>query len=373
MRFTDIINGYNWEEVTTSIYKKTPVDVEIALAKNKLSVDDFCALISPAAAPFLERIASKSQQATQKRFGKTIQMYIPLYLSNECTNHCVYCGFNHENEIDRLTLSDEQILKEVSVLKSFGYEHILLVAGESHKHCGLEYLKHAIELVKPHFSLISLEVQPLEKDEYQELIQLGLHTVYVYQETYHKENYKTYHPKGKKSNYEYRLDTTDRLGEAGIYKMGIGFLIGLEDWRTEAFYTALHLKYLEKTFWKSKYSISFPRLRPHVGSFNPNFPITDKELVQLICAYRLLDEEVELSISVRESKKFRDNIITLGITSISAGSKTEPGGYSSNEGSLEQFEVHDNRSPEEFSRVIKEKGYEPVWKDWDASLVINEM
>ena len=367
MKFTDIVKDFNWEQVTASVYNKTTADVEVALKKTKLDLNDFSALISPAAAPFLEQIAVKSQQLTQKRFGKTMQMYIPLYLSNECTNHCVYCGFNHENDISRLTLNDEQIMQEVEVLKSYGYEHLLLVTGESHKHCGVEYLKHVIQLVKPYFSLISIEVQPLEAHEYKELIDIGLHTVYVYQETYNEVNYKTYHPKGKKSLYTHRLETTDRLGEAGIYKMGIGFLIGLEDWRTEAFYLALHLKYLEKTYWKSKYSISFPRLRPHVGSFNPNFPISDKELVQLICAYRLLDEEVELSISVRESTKFRDNIISLGITSISAGSKTDPGGYSMKEHSLEQFEVHDNRSPEEFAKVIKEKGYEPVWKDWDAS------
>jgi len=368
MNFADIIQQYKWDEVTASIYAKTDKDVENALKKQKLDLEDFKALVSPAAAPFLEQLAVRSRYATQKRFGKTIQMYIPLYLSNECTNHCTYCGFNHENDIDRLTLSEEQILEEVKAIKKFGYEHILLVTGESRKHCSLDYIKRAIEIIKPYFSLISLEVQPLEMEEYKELVELGVHTVYVYQETYHKDRYKLYHPKGKKSNYDYRLLTQDRLGQAGIYKVGIGFLIGLEDWRTEAFFTALHLKYLSKTYWKTKFSISFPRLRPHVGNFNPDYPINDKELVQLLTAYRAFDEEVELSISVRESIKMRDNLISLGATSMSAGSKTDPGGYSSKEVHLEQFEVHDNRTPEEFAEVIRSKGYEPVWKDWDYSL-----
>jgi 2-iminoacetate synthase len=368
MGFDNIIDKYNWDEVKSSIYAKTQDDVELALKKEILNLEDFKALVSPAATPFLEQMANISRNMTLKRFGNTMQMFIPLYLSNECTNHCVYCGFNHENDIARITLTDEQIIKELEVIKSYGFGHILLVTGESPRKCGLDYIKHVFELIKPHFSLISIEVQPMEAKEYEELIELGLHSVYVYQETYNRATYKSYHPKGKKSDYAYRLDTPDRLGHAGVHKIGLGFLIGLEDWRTEAFFNVLHLKYLEKTYWKTKYSISFPRLRPHVGSFNPNYPINERELVQLITAYRLINENVDLSMSVRENQKFRDNIIQMGITSISAGSKTEPGGYSSSTHSLEQFEVHDNRSPQEFADVIRSKGYEPVWKDWDQSL-----
>jgi 2-iminoacetate synthase len=294
-------------------------------------------------------------------------MYIPMYLSNECQNICTYCGFSLTNKIPRKTLNDSEILKEVSLLKSKGYDHILLVTGEANKTVGVAYLKHAIELIREHFSNISIEVQPLNQDEYKQLIDAGLYAVLVYQETYHKATYKIHHPKGKKSNFDYRLDTADRLGKAGIHKIGIGALFGLEDWRVDSFYTALHLKYLQKKYWKTKYSISFPRLRPHQGEVQPKVEMTDSDLVQLICAYRLLDEDVELSMSTRESEKFRDNIIQLGITSISAESKTNPGGYAVDPQSLEQFEISDERNTEEIQQMIKSKGYEVVWKDWDIT------
>lgn len=202
------------------------------------------------------------------------------------------------------------------------------------------------------------------------MIDIGLNTVYVYQETYNKIKYPDYHPAGKKSDFYYRLDTPDRVGKAGIHRIGIGCLLGLEDWRTDSYYTAEHLKYLERKYWRTRYSISFPRLRPNAGNFQTSSQITDQDLVQLICAYRLLDPEVELSISVRESMKFRDHIMKLGITSMSAGSRTEPGGYALNTHALEQFEVHDNRTPAEIEKMIKLNGYEPVWKDWDRYMQI---
>ncbi len=363
--FSRIIDKYNWDEIKNKIYNKTNKDVEHALKTRSRNLDDFMALISPAAINYLEQMAVLSNKLTLKRFGKTIQMYLPLYLSNECSNHCVYCGFSHNNSIDRVVLNNKQILKETNIIKSYGYEHILLVSGESNRKVGIDYFKNVIELIKNDFSLISMEVQPLEENEYKDLIDLGLNTVYIYQETYNRTNYKKYHLKGKKSNFDYRLETPDRLGRAGIHKIGLGVLIGLEDWRTDTFFTALHLKYLEKKYWKSKYSISFPRLRPHQGNFEPNSIMTDKELVQLICAYRIFNEELDLSMSVRESKIFRDNIVKLGITSISAGSKTEPGGYSSDINALEQFEVHDNRTPSQIVEMIKLQGYEAVWKDWN--------
>jgi len=368
--FEDLIKKYDWEQLKESILSKKESDVLAALESEKRTLEDFKALISPAAKNHLEEMALISNKLTQKRFGKVIQLYLPLYLSNECTNHCVYCGFNHKNDITRITLDNNQILKEIEVIKSFGYEHILLVTGEHPGKAGFEYLKNAVMLVKPHFSLISLEVQPLSADEYRELGQLGVNTVYVYQETYNIMKYSEYHPAGKKSDFLYRLKTPDRIGEAGMHRIGLGCLIGLEDWRTDSFFTAMHLKYLQKKFWKTKYSISFPRLRPHAGAFQPNSIMTDAELVQLICAYRLLDEEVELSISVRESRKFRDNVVKLGITSMSAGSRTEPGGYALNTKALEQFEVHDGRSPAEIEQMIKNQGYEAVWKDWDSFMQI---
>jgi 2-iminoacetate synthase len=368
MNFKEIFDTYNWEDIKTSIYSKTSTDVERALQNTDRSLEDFKALISPAALPFLEDMAQLSHELTKKRFGKTIQMYAPMYLSNECNNICTYCGFSLDNKIKRKTLSNEEILKEVEFLKSQGFNHILLVTGESNHNVHVPYFKNAIELIRSKFANISIEVQPLEIDEYKELHEAGVYSVLVYQETYHRDVYKQYHPKGKKSNFHYRLETPDRVGQAGIHKIGLGILLGLEDWRVDSFFCALHLDYLQKTYWKTKYSISFPRMRPAEGIIEPNVIVGDKELVQLLCAYRLFNEDVELSVSTRESEKFRNNIIPLGVTSMSAGSKTNPGGYVVEPLSLEQFEICDDRDALTISDLIRSKGYEAVWKDWDPSL-----
>jgi 2-iminoacetate synthase len=232
----------------------------------------------------------------------------------------------------------------------------------------LDYFKNAIEILRTYFAHIAIEVQPLEQGEYEELMSIGLNTVLVYQETYHHKNYKKHHPRGRKSNFRYRLDTHDRLGKAGIHKMGLGVLIGLEDWRTDSFFTAAHLDYLERNYWRTNYSISFPRLRPCAGGLELKSVMTDRQLLQLICAYRIYNQEVELSMSTRESAVFRDNIIKFGITSISADSKTDPGGYSNPNINLEQFEIHDKRTTAEFIERIKEQGYDPVFKGWDKVL-----
>ncbi|SIS49434.1 tyrosine lyase ThiH [Zobellia uliginosa] len=366
MAFKDTFEQYDWDTLEREIYAVTEAEVAAVLKKESISLDDFKTLISPAAKPFLEKMAQRSHQLTKKRFGNTIQMYLPMYLSNECQNICTYCGFSMTNKIPRKTLSDAEILKEVAHIKKLGYDHILLVTGEANRTVGVSYIKHAIELIKDHFSNISMEVQPLGQADYELLMEAGLYAVLVYQETYHEATYKVHHPKGKKSNFHYRLDTPDRLGKAGIHKIGLGALFGLEDWRVDSFYTALHLKYLQRTYWKTKYSISFPRLRPHQGDVQPKVEMTDADLVQLICAYRLLDEDVELSMSTRESETFRNNIIKLGITSISAESKTNPGGYTAEPESLEQFEISDERSTGEIKEMIRKQGYEPVFKDWEV-------
>lgn len=366
--FKDLFETYNWDQTKASIYAKTTDDVERALASSNRTLEDFKALVSPAASGYLEQMAAISQQLTMKRFGKVIQMYIPLYLSNECKNICTYCGFSFDNKVKRKTLSPMEIMQEVAVIKEMGYDHVLLVTGEDNETVNVDYFKKVIELIRPHFAHISIEVQPLDVADYQQLTPYGLNTVLVYQETYHKDDYKKHHPKGKKSNFQYRIETPDRLGEAGVHKMGLGVLIGLEDWRTDCFFTALHLNYLERNFWQTKYSLSFPRLRPFSGGLTPKVEMSDRELVQLICAYRIFNQEVELSISTRESENFRNHIIKLGITNISAASKTNPGGYAVEPESLEQFEISDERSPQQIAQQIRSQGYEPVWKDWDNCL-----
>lgn len=364
--YYDYIRPYSWQDTTREIAGKTANDVIDALSKNNRDIEDFKALISPAAEEFLEPMAQEAHRLTVERFGKIMQLYIPLYLSNICQNSCIYCGFNHTNKIHRKKLSMEEIDREREAIIALGYRHILLVSGEAPAITGASYYREAVERIRPHFSQIALEVQPLETEEYRSLHEAGVGFVCVYQETYNEKAYPTYHPAGRKANYRYRLETPDRIGDADIQKIGIGALLGLEDWRTDSFFTALHLKYLEKKYWRTKYSISLPRLRPAAGNFNPRCPITDKGMVQLVCAYRLLDKEIEISLSTRESREFRNNIMGLGITSVSAGSSTEPGGYYEPHKELEQFAVNDVRTPAEMAEDLRKQGYEPVWKDWDV-------
>jgi 2-iminoacetate synthase len=369
MSFQNIFEQFSWEEIKSGIYSKTPEDVEHALRKNEgRNLEDFKALLSPAADYYLEEMAGLSHRLSISRFGNTIQMFAPVYLSNECQNICTYCGFSYTNKISRITLSEEQIEKEYEAIKAMGFEHILIVTGEANHTVDTDYFIRAIQIAKKHFSYISIEVQPLEQADYERLVSAGLHAVLVYQETYHKESYTEYHPKGKKSNFNYRLETPDRIGKAGLHKIGLGCLIGLDDWRADSFFTAVHLQYLEKKYWKTKYSISFPRLRPASGVVEPKVVMSDRELVQLICAWRIFNSEVELSLSTRENKKLRDHLFRLGITTTSAGSKTNPGGYADKNESLEQFEISDERSAHEIADVINNQGYEVVWKDWDQSL-----
>lgn len=368
MTFLDHFNQIQWDELKMSIHSKTPVDVENALQSTRLTHGQFLALISPAAEPYLEAMAQKSMQLTRQRFGNTLQLYIPLYLSNKCTNICTYCGFSLNNKIRRKTLKMKELDREVAAIKKMGFDHILLVTGEAPGTVGVSYIKSVIERLRPHFSHISIEVQPLGQEDYETLMKEGLDAVLVYQETYHRTAYEKYHLRGSKMDFNYRLETADRLGRAGVDKIGVGALIGLEDWRTDSAMVAAHLDYLEKTYWRTRYSISFPRLRPCEGEFQPVSIISDRQLVQLICAYRLFKPEAELALSTRESEKFRDNVLPLGITTMSAYSSTHPGGYADdnilgNE-DLEQFTIDDNRRPDAVADAIRAKGLEPVWKDW---------
>jgi 2-iminoacetate synthase len=371
MSFVSVLEKHPWEAMSARIAAATRADAERALARAErgdCGFDDFLALISPAAAHLLEPMAQLSHARTVRRFGRTMQMYAPLYLSNECQNVCTYCGFSVTNKIPRRTLTPGEILREAGVLKKLGFEHVLIVTGEAPRHVGIPYFCDALDLLRPHFANLSMEVQPLDTDEYSKLREHGLNTVLVYQETYHTGEYRKHHPRGRKSDFNWRVETADRLGAAGMHKVGLGALFGLEDWRTDAAFVALHLEYLEKTYWRTRYSVSFPRLRPHEGEVQPKVEMSERDLVQTLAAFRLFNGEVELSLSTRESQKFRDHAFKLGFTSMSAGSKTNPGGYAEgDDASLEQFEIDDNRSPEEVRAMLRAAGYEPIAKDWDAS------
>ena len=298
-----------------------------------------------------------------------MSLYIPLYITNSCTNFCVYCGFNHDNPFQRTILTEEEIVNELHAIKKLGnFENLLIVTGENPKDAGVDYLERALKLAHPLFSNITIEVMPLKAEEYERLTHAGLHGVVCFQETYNRARYNVYHPKGMKSKFEWRLNGFDRMGQANVHKIGMGVLIGLEEWRTDVTMMARHLRYLQHHYWQTKYSVNFPRMRPSEGHFQPNVVLEDRELAQLIFAFRIFDHDVDISISTRESAVFRDNILPLGVTSMSAGSKTEPGGYYTYPQALEQFHISDERTPAEVADAIRAKGYEPVWKDWDGWL-----
>jgi 2-iminoacetate synthase len=376
----------------------TRQSVEAALAKPRADLSDFPVLISEAAAPSIEELCRRSQTLTQQRFGKVIRFFAPLYLSNECINNCKYCGFSRDNPILRVTLTIDEVHREATELAERGFRNILLVAGEHPKFVSNNYLRDCVAALHHEFPSVSLEVGPMETAEYRPLVEAGAEGLVVYQETYDRAIYEQVHTAGPKRNFDWRLDTPERAYAAGFRRLGIGALYGLADWRFEAISLALHCDYLMRNCWKSQITISLPRLRPHAGDFEPLTQITDREMVQLVCALRLVFPDAGIVLSTREPARLRDGLFPIGITHISAGSHTEPGGYTgagsehlhltqrgrivpltseSSEWSIPeknrtratgQFDIADERSASEVAAVIQRLGYEPVWKDWDAVL-----
>lgn len=366
--FSQSLVELDWQQSSMQIASQSKADVERALSRSKLTMDDFMALISPAADVYLSQMVEKSHALTRQRFGNGISLFAPLYLSNTCANECTYCGFSMSNPIKRLTLDETAVSDEVAALKRRGFDHLLLVTGETSK-VSMPYFERMLPLIKPHFSHLSMEVQPLETGDYRRLRQLGLDAVLVYQETYHRGTYAEHHVKGKKADFFYRLETPDRLGLAGVHKIGLGVLLGLEDWRTDTLFMAHHLRHLQKRYWRSRFSVSFPRIRPCTGGIQPKSLVSDRQLVQLVCAWRLFDPDLELALSTRESPQFRDQVLPIGFTSMSAESKTQPGGYDEQaELALEQFEIADERPVQEIVQRLQQSGLEAIWKDWEPAL-----
>lgn len=371
--------------------------VRESLERGSLTLTDFAHLISPAASEYLEEMARRSHALTVQRFGRVIRLFAPLYLSNECVNVCRYCGFSRNNPILRVTLSPDEVLQEARALKAQGFRNLLLVAGEHPKFVSPAYLRDCVALVHGEVPSVSLEVGPLSVEDYRPLVDAGAEGLVLYQETYDRAVYAEMHVSGPKRNFEWRLETPERAYAAGFRRLGIGALYGLADWRYEALAVAAHAAYLLRHCWKAFLTISLPRLRPCAGEFQPLTHMSDRELVQLVCAFRLMFPDVGLVLSTRESPQLRDGLIPLGITLMSAGSHTEPGGYTgagrdhihktvrgrivdagasewaatspaSASGATEQFAIADTRSAAEVARRIAALGYEPVWKDWDAVL-----
>lgn len=355
----------DFSEISDSVYRNDSDAVKKALRKERLSIDDLGALLSPAASEFLPRMAKRSAELTAMRFGRTIQIYAPLYLSSFCVNRCLYCGFSAENKIERRALSLDEAEEEAMILARRGFGHILLVTGEAPAKLGVEYLVELVHRLKGKFASISIEIQPLDEDEYRTLFEAGITSVAVYQETYDKELYPKLHLAGPKADMEYRLATPARVAAAGMREVGIGALLGLTDWRLEGLALGAHLAWLRRNFWKTGVTVSFPRLQPAAGGFEPLVQVGEKELAQLLFALRIFDPDVGLVLSTREEARFRDGMIGLAPTRYSAGSCTAPGGYSDPATSGEQFAIDDQRTIDEVCSAIKERGHDPVLKDWD--------
>lgn len=374
-------------------------------------LENFARLLDPKSPEELEAMAARSVELTRRNFGRTMRLFAPVYLSNECVNNCRYCGFSRDNPILRTTLTVEQVVAEARHLVAEGFRSVLLVAGEHPRFVSEGYLEECLEALRGKVPSLALEVGPMERPEYERMVASGCESLVVYQETYHREKYRELHTSGPKKYFDWRLECPERGHDAGFRRLGIGALLGLVDWRHDALRLAAHLEYLGKRCWKSSLSVSLPRLRPAAGGYHPEFPVSDRDLTQLVCALRICFPQVGIVLSTREPAALRDALFPLGITSASAGSHTEPGGYTG-EGAddlhltvrgrrvaLEdapggggagcagaeapgnglpdrrsdcatgQFEIADERSPAEVADHLRHLGLEPVWKDWDAAIL----
>lgn len=369
-----------------------PAEVRAALTQDPRSLAGFAALLSPAAGEFLPELARRARALTLQRFGRVVRLFAPLYLSNECINNCRYCGFSRDNPIVRVTLSVEEVVREAAALRAQGFRNLLLVAGEHPRFVSEGYLRDCVAALHPDTPSLSLEVGPMDTAEYRPLVAAGAEGLVVYQETYDREVYARMHTSGPKRDFAWRLETPERAYAAGFRRLGIGALFGLADWRFEAVCVASHAAYLLRHCWKAFLTISLPRLRPCAGAFQPPAPMSDRDLAQLLCALRLQFPDVGLVLSTREPAPLRDGLVPLGITLMSAGSHTEPGGYTGagrarlhrtergrivelgasewapDAAATGQFDIADERPAAAVAERLRQLGYEPVWKDWDTAL-----
>jgi len=339
-------------------------DILRVLAKENITEFDFLTLLSEKAEAHLEEMAQKSRRITMRNFGKVVFLYTPMYLGNYCVNQCAYCSFNVKNDIARKKLNLTEVKLEAEKISETGLKHILILTGESRIETPVSYVIECVNILKNYFKSISVEIYPLEKDEYKELVDAGVDGLTVYQEVYDETTYEKVHLKGPKRNYQFRLDAPQRGGLANMRSLNIGALLGLDDWRREVFFTGLHGAYLQNIFPDAEVGFGLPRIRPHVGEFQPASLVTDKNFVQIVLALRIFQNKAGITISTRESSDFRDNLIGLGVTRISAGSTTEVGGHSSENKTEGQFDILDERSVEDIKNMIYKKGYQPVFKDW---------
>lgn len=346
--------------------KYTENDVRQALEHETKTIEDFKALLSPAALPFLEDIAQQAQAETRKHFGNSINMFTPLYISNYCENYCIYCGFNCHNKIHRAKLNYEEIEKEMQAIAKTGLQEVLLLTGESKKMSDVEYIGEACKIARKYFKVVGLEVYPMNSDEYSYVQKCGADYVTVFQETYNSDKYETLHLAGHKRVFPYRLETQERALMGGMRGVGFAALLGLSDFRKDAFATGIHAYLIQRKYPHAEIAFSCPRLRPIISNdkINPK-DVHEPQLLQVICAYRLFMPFASITISTRECQRFRDNIVQIAATKISAGVDVGIGGHSDGEKKGdEQFEISDGRNVKEVYDALCKNGMQPVMSDY---------
>ncbi|GEL76721.1 2-iminoacetate synthase ThiH [Tenuibacillus multivorans] len=364
MSFYDVLEKIKDQPIERMLDNVQHQDVERVLQKNRITEEDYFMLLSLAAEDYLEDMAQKAHQLTVKNFGNTMQLFLPLYVSDYCVNTCKYCSFSVDNVFPRRILTMEEVEKEAKAISEMGIEHIIILSGESMMHSSVKYLKQCLKVLTKYFSSIGLEIQPLDTDQYQELVDSGIDGLTVYQEVYDEEIYRELHTKGPKRFFKYRLDTPERGCEAGMRSVSIAALLGLNDWRRESYITGLHAQYLQDKYLDVEVGVAFPRIRPNAGSFQPKVNVTDKNLVQAMLAYRIFQPRSGITVSTREAPEFRDQLIPLGTTKMSAASSTVVGGYTEPDNTQSQFEISDERSVDDIRSLLQSHGYQPVMKDW---------
>ena len=361
-RFARELETLDLAKLATGPY--TDADVDRALARDTRDLRDLAALLSPAATARLEELAQAARAVTLRRFGRAVRLYAPLYVSNACLSSCTYCGFAKDLPIDRRTLTVDEVEQEARLLTGRGFRHLLLVAGEHRVEVSGDYLVAVVERLRPLVPSLSIETQTWSDDTYARLVAAGLEGVVHYQETYDRDRYAQTHTAGWKRDYDRRLNSTELAGAAGVRRLGVGALLGLAvDWRADVLAVAAHAAFLVRSYWRTEVTVSLPRIKPSASGYQPLVPVPDAEYVQALAALRLFEPEAGIVLSTREPAALRDGLVRIAVTTMSAGSSTEPGGYSAPGRATEQFSVSDERSPAEVAAMLAAAGYEPVWKD----------
>jgi len=354
--------NFDFEKFAASVTEKK---ISTILAKKKIDKLDFLSLLSPCASGQLEKIAQLAHKLTISHFGRIVFLFAPLYISDFCTNQCLYCGFSAKNKIVRKHLSFEEIEEEAGKVAETGIKHILLLTGDAPKIATINYISGAVKILTKYFDSIGIEIYALTRNEYKKLIAEGVDSLSIYQETYSEKLYSELHPNGYKKDYRFRLDAPERASIEKMRSINIGALLGLDDPIKDAFFAGLHADYIQNKYPDTEVSISMPRIRPHTGNFIVKHPVNDKAFVQIMTAFRIFMPRVGITVSTRESKQFRNNIIKLGVTKMSAGSSTSVGGYAQKNSNTGQFDISDTRSVKEMEKAISALGYQGVYKDWE--------